>query len=101
MPWLPLEVCVCGSWRLARIVGFPTRTTEPPLPFEVQPESESEVQEKLPPDCDVTLLPATEEGLCNDGIDNDNDGLIDTEGKNDCPPAFEVQPPPGFDPVAP
>jgi hypothetical protein len=99
MPWLPLEVCVCEPWRLARIVGFSTRTTEPPPLFEVQPESE--VQEKLLPDWDVTLLPATEEGLCNDGIDNDKDGLIDTEGKNDCPPAFEVRPPPGFDPGAP
>jgi hypothetical protein len=93
-------------------IGFPTRAPEAPPLFEVQPEGidlgelttkgQFQVQEKPPADLDDAKSSlATEEGLCNDGIDNDKDKLTDTEDRNDCPPPFEAQPPPGFDPFAP
>jgi hypothetical protein len=56
-----------------------------------------------PPPGDPSAEPPispTEQGLCNDGTDNDKDGLIDTQDTNDCPPLSESRPP-GFDPFGP
>jgi hypothetical protein len=59
-----------------------------------------------PPGLDVNSSPEsklslTEQGLCDDGVDNDKDGLTDTQDKNDCPSAVQSQPRQGFNPFAP
>jgi hypothetical protein len=51
------------------------------------------------PSAEPPLTPPTEQGSCNDGVDNDNDGLTDSQDSSDeC--GFE-QLPPGFDPFGP
>jgi hypothetical protein len=66
----------------------PDGTTPPPVD---DPSAE-------PPQIPPTTVPI-EQGSCNDGVDNDNDGLTDSQDSSDeC--GFE-QLPPGFDPFGP
>jgi hypothetical protein len=56
----------------------------------------------LPPEDDPSAeppqTPPTEQSSCNDGVDNDNDGLTDSQDEDEC--GF-VRQPPGFDPFTP
>ena len=72
-------------------LGMLTTTNPPPSGIQTPPESDPVAGPPISP---------TEQGLCNDGIDNDKDGLIDTQDTNDCPPLFDSRPP-GFDPFGP
>ena len=65
-------------------------TPPPQTPPTTDPSTES-------PQTPPTTIP-TEQGPCNDGIDNDNDGLTDSQDSSEC--GFE-QLPPGFDPFGP
>jgi hypothetical protein len=58
-----------------------------------------------PPGLDVNSSPEsklslTEQGLCDDDVDNDKDGLTDIQDKSDCPSAVQSKPREGFDPFA-
>jgi hypothetical protein len=58
----------------------------------------AELEERPREDIDVLVGPQpSEKGLCNDGKDNDQDGLTDARDTDDCP-IVQQKPPIGFDP---
>jgi hypothetical protein len=73
-------------------LGMLTTTNPPPSGTTTPPPVDD-------PSAEPPQTPSTEQGSCNDGIDNDNDGLTDSQDSSDeC--GFE-QLPPGFNPFAP
>ena len=73
--------------------GQPPPGLDPNLPPDgITPPPEGD------PSAEPPRTPSTGQGSCNDGIDNDNDGLTDSQDSSEC--GFE-QLPPGFDPFGP
>jgi hypothetical protein len=72
-------------------LGMLATTNPPPSGIQTPPESDPSAEPPISP---------TEQGLCSDGIDNDKDGLIDTQDTSDCPPLSESRPS-GFSPFGP
>jgi hypothetical protein len=77
-----------------RFEGIPPPGFDPNLP----PDGTTTPPPESDPSTEQPQTPSTEQGSCNDGVDNDNDGLIDSQDEDEC--GF-VQQPPGFDPFAP
>ena len=69
-----------------RFEGLPPPGFDPNLP----PAGTTTPPPESHPSTEQPQTPSTERGSCNDGVDNDNDGLIDSQDSSEC--GFEQLP---------